>query len=144
MKYLKEGVLRGGIGWLAAGVLAAGMAAGCSAVKTTEGGAIGIDRTQRMSPLVSEEELQAGAVKAYTEVITKEKSEGDLNADPKMTARVQAIAKRIIPQTAVFRPDAPKWKWEVHTLTTDDMNAYADAKTDVISAIKARARAARP
>ena len=26
----------------------------------------------------------------------------------------------------------------------DDMNAYADAKTDVILAIKARARAARP
>ncbi len=123
MNKLNE-VARRGRGWLLAVGVAAGLAAGCSAVKTTEGGAIGIDRTQRMSALVSEEELQAGAVKAYAEVITKEKSEGDLNADPKMTARVQAIAKRIIPQTAVFRADAPKWKWEVNVIQSDELNAW--------------------
>ena len=82
MNNLEKVARRAGFGWLLAGALVAGLTAGCSAVKTTEGGAIGIDRTQRMSPLVSEEELQAGAVKAYTEVITKEKSEGDLNVDP--------------------------------------------------------------
>ena len=124
MKNLKDVAMRPGAAWLLAAGLAVGMAAGCSTVKTTEGGAIGIDRTQRMSALVSEEELQAGAVKAYAEVITKEKAEGDLNADPKMTARVQAIAKRIIPQTAVFRPDATKWKWEVNVIQADELNAW--------------------
>jgi hypothetical protein len=85
-------------------------AAGCSTVQTTEGGTIGVDRKQRMSSLVSEDELQAGALKAYSEVLTKERSEGNLNADPAMRARVQAIAQRIIPQTAAFRADAPKWQ----------------------------------
>ena len=111
-------------GWMLVAGLAATLAAGCSTVRTTEGGAIGIDRKQRMSALVSEEELDAGAIKAYTEVITKEKAEGDLNADPKMTARVQAIAKRIIPQTGVFRADAPKWKWEVNVIESDELNAW--------------------
>ena len=54
----------------------------------------------------------------------REKAEGDLNADPKMTARVQAIAKRIIPQTGVFRADAPKWKWEVNVIESDELNAW--------------------
>jgi predicted Zn-dependent protease len=77
-----------------------------------------------MSTLVSEEELQKGAVAAYNEVLTKEKGEGDLNADPAMTARVRAIAQRIIPQTAVFRSDAPKWNWEVNVIKSDELNAW--------------------
>jgi predicted Zn-dependent protease len=111
---------------VAAGVLLGGgiLVAGCSIVETTEGGAIGVDRKQRMSSLVSEEELDAGAMKAYTEVLTKEKSEGDLNADAKMTARVRAIAQRMIPQTGVFRDDAPKWQWEVNVIQSEELNAW--------------------
>ncbi|HZH07303.1 MAG TPA: M48 family metallopeptidase, partial [Lautropia sp.] len=77
-----------------------------------------------MSSLVSEEELQAGALKAYSEVLTKERSEGNLNADPAMRARVQAIAQRIIPQTAAFRADAPKWQWEVNVIQSEQLNAW--------------------
>jgi predicted Zn-dependent protease len=99
-------------------------AAGCSTVQTTEGGTIGVDRKQRMSSLVSEDELQAGALKAYSEVLTKERSEGNLNADPAMRARVQAIAQRIIPQTAAFRADAPKWQWEVNVIQSEQLNAW--------------------
>ena len=105
-------------------LMAAVMSAGCSTVQTTEGGTIGIDRKQRMSSLVSEEELDAGARKAYTEVLTKEKSEGDLNADAKMTTRVRAIAQRIIPQTGAFRADAPKWQWEVNVIQSEELNAW--------------------
>lgn len=97
---------------------------GCSTVQTTEGGAIGIDRKQRMSSLVSEADLDAGAKKAYLEVLTKEKAEGDLNSDPKMTARVRAIAQRLIPQTAAFRPDALKWQWEVNVIRSEELNAW--------------------
>jgi predicted Zn-dependent protease len=106
-------------------VLAGALAtAGCSTVQTTQAGAIGVDRKQRMSPLVSEQELQSGAVKAYTQVLTKERSEGDLNADPAMRSRVQAIAQRIIPQTAAFRADATQWKWEVNVIQSDELNAW--------------------
>jgi predicted Zn-dependent protease len=109
----------------AALLLAAGLAAtGCTTVQTTEAGAIGLDRKQRMSSLVSEEQLNAGALKAYSEVMTKEKTEGDLNADAAMTARVRAIANRIIPQTGTFRADAPKWQWEVNVIKSDELNAW--------------------
>ena len=53
-----------------------------------------------MSALVSEKELQAGAIQAYAEVIGKEQKEGDLNANPAMTQRVRAIAARLIPRPA--------------------------------------------
>jgi len=39
-------------------------------------------------------------------------------------ARVKAIVSRLIPQTAAFRDDAPKWAWETHVLTTDEVNAW--------------------
>jgi predicted Zn-dependent protease len=47
-----------------------------------------------------------------------------LNKDPKTYARIQTISKRLIPQTAVFRPDATQWKWEINVQTSDDVNAY--------------------
>ena len=114
------------LGHIAGGaVLATGFSmGGCSTVQTTEGGAIGVDRKQRMSSLVSEADLDAGAKKAYLEVLTKEKAEGDLNADPRMTARVRAIAERLIPQTAAFRPDALKWQWEVNVIRSEELNAW--------------------
>jgi predicted Zn-dependent protease len=37
---------------------------------------------------------------------------------------VQKISQRLIPQTAVFRPDATAWKWEVNVQTSEDVNAY--------------------
>ena len=77
-----------------------------------------------MSALVSEKELQAGAIQAYAEVIGKEQKEGDLNANPAMTQRVRAIAARLIPQTGAFRKDAPGWKWEVNVIRSDELNAW--------------------
>lgn len=96
----------------------------CSTVKTTEPGAVGVSRTQRMSSLVSEAQLDAGARQAYTEVMTKEKQEGNLNVDAAMVQRVRAIATRLIPQTAVFRKDAPNWNWEVNVIQSDELNAW--------------------
>ena len=98
--------------------------AGCTSVQTTEGGAIGLDRRQYMSPLVSEAQLNQGAVQAYAEVLGKEKSAGNLNVDPQMTTRVRAIAQRLIPHVGVFRPEAAKWKWEVNVIRSDQLNAW--------------------
>ncbi|MGE0311236.1 MAG: M48 family metallopeptidase [Lautropia sp.] len=103
--------------------LAAAMAA-CSSVQTTQPGAIGITRTQQMSPLVSASELERGAVQAYAQIVATERKEGDLNADPAMTARVRGVAARLIPQVPVFRPDAAKWNWEVNVIKSDELNAW--------------------
>jgi Zn-dependent protease with chaperone function len=37
---------------------------------------------------------------------------------------VQDITRRLIPHTAAFRDDAPKWPWEVHVISVDEVNAW--------------------
>jgi predicted Zn-dependent protease len=97
--------------------------AGCQTVQTTAPGAVGVDRKQQM--LVSEQDIEKGAEQAYAQEVQKARKAGKLNEDPQLTARVRAISQRLIPQTRAFRPDAPGWNWEINTLTTNDMNAYA-------------------
>lgn len=97
-------------------------ATACQTVQTTQPGAIGITRKQHM--LVSEQQVEQAAVKAYAQQEQEAQSKGALDADPALTARVGRIAHRLIAQVGVFRPDAVSWNWEVHTLKTDDINAY--------------------
>jgi len=104
-----------------AGVLSVGLA-GCQTVETTSPGAVGVERKQRM--LVSEEEVEQGAVQAYAQEKQKAQTEGKLNSNSTLTSRVRNVAQRLIPGTGVFRADAPNWKWEVNTLTTKELNAY--------------------
>jgi predicted Zn-dependent protease len=99
-----------------------GMAAACTTVRTTAPGAVGVTREQTM--LVSEAEVERGSAELYRQELEKARSAGKLNSDPRLTARVRGIASRLIPPTAVFRRDAPGWKWEINTLETDDLNAY--------------------
>jgi predicted Zn-dependent protease len=95
----------------------------CATVQTTQPGAVGVQRRQTM--LVSEQSVEAGAQQAYAAELQQGRTSGKLNTDPALTARVRHIAERLIPATAAFRPDAPSWKWEINTLTTPDINAYA-------------------
>lgn len=109
--------------WSVPAVIACIALAGCSTVQTTNPGAVGIERKQTM--MVSEASVEQGAAKAYATETHKAQESGKLNADPELTARVRRVTARLIPQTATFRPDAPAWHWEVNTLTTPEMNAYA-------------------
>ncbi|HWS74213.1 MAG TPA: M48 family metallopeptidase [Quisquiliibacterium sp.] len=114
-------------GWLPALALALGLSIGlsaCQSVKTTGAGVVGVDRQQRMSPLVSEAELREGAIQAYREELVKERQKGALNPDPRMTVRVKSITSRLIPATGAFRPDAPGWTWEVNVIRSDSINAW--------------------
>ena len=107
--------------WVAMGVSAL-LAAGCQSVDTTKPGVVGVDRDQRM--MVSAEEVNAGSAKAYAQMMAEAQKKGILDKDATQLARVQAITKRLIPHTATFRPDAPKWPWEVHVISIDDVNAW--------------------
>ena len=97
---------------------------GCQTVNTTQGGTVGVDRKQIMSPLVSSQQLEQQATLTYSSLLAKETQKGDLNPDPVQTARVRRIASRLIPQTAVFRPDALKWNWQVNVIRSDEVNAW--------------------
>ncbi|MGD9942416.1 MAG: M48 family metallopeptidase [Burkholderiaceae bacterium] len=101
-----------------------GLLAACQSVQTTAPGAVGIERSQRMSSLVSEDDLRKEADLAYREVLNKERQKGAVNADAAMTQRVRAISNRLIPVTSAFRPDAAKWAWEVNVIRSDEVNAW--------------------
>ena len=96
----------------------------CKTVRTTQGGAVGVDRQQTMSALVSTRQLEQGAVQAYRQALTQASQKGQLNRDPALTARVRAIAQRLIPHTGVFRQDAPGWNWEVNVIASPEVNAW--------------------
>ena len=105
-------------------VLAAALAGpllhGCSS--TTSAGAVGADRSQLL--LVSSQQLNQTAARQYSQLTAKAAQQGALDQDPAQTARVKRIAARLIPQTTVFRPDARNWNWEVHTLSSKEVNAW--------------------
>ena len=98
---------------------------GCTEVQTTRSGAIGVQRKQYM--MVSAQQAEQMSASAYLQEKRVAYSKGALNADTAQLARLRAIASRIIPQTAVFRPDAPSWKWEVNLETSNQANAYCMA-----------------
>src|SRR5258708_37224037 len=98
------------------------LGAGGESVDRTRQGAVGVERHQRM--LVSSEQMNQGAEKAYADILSQAKAKNALNTDAAAVERVRAIANRLIPQTAAFRDDAPKWKWETNVLSTGDVNAW--------------------
>jgi len=107
---------------LVIGLCLAAALAGCQSVETTKPGVVGVDRQQRMA--VSSDEVNASAEKEYAQMMAEAKQKNALDRDPAQVERVKRIVGRLIPQTAVFRPDAPKWPWEVHVITLDEINAW--------------------
>ncbi len=96
------------------------MLAACTT--TTEKGTVGVERSQFL--LVSSSEMDQSAALAYQKVLQAQSPKGNVNRDAQQVERVRAIARRIIPQTGVFRKDAPGWKWEVNVLTSPEINAW--------------------
>ena len=89
---------------------------------TTQAGAVGAQRSQFM--LVSSEQLEQIAAQGYAKLRAESAQKGVLNTDESLLRRVRAIASRLEPQTAVFRKDAPGWKWEVNVISTKELNAF--------------------
>ncbi|WP_232429489.1 M48 family metallopeptidase [Noviherbaspirillum autotrophicum] len=95
----------------------------CETVQTTQGGAVGVTREQRM--VVPAAEIQEAASQEYAQVMNEARSKGLLNRNSAQVQRVRNIVNRLIPQTAVFRPDALQWSWEANVLTSPEVNAWA-------------------
>ncbi|HWD23700.1 MAG TPA: M48 family metallopeptidase [Burkholderiales bacterium] len=95
---------------------------GCTTVETTKGGAVGVDREQRM--MVSSEEVDAGSRKAYAQMMAEAQKKGVLDRNPAQLQRVKAIVSKLVPQVAAFRADAQKWPWEVHVISVPEVNAW--------------------
>lgn len=103
-------------------VLLAMLGQACTPTHTTSAGAVGVERKQTM--LVSSEEVNNAAEKAYAQTMQEARAKNRLNRDPAQVQRVRGIASRLIPATAVFRPDAPGWRWETNVISSNDLNAW--------------------
>jgi predicted Zn-dependent protease len=101
-------------------VLTSAMLNGCTT--TTSSGAVGANRPQLM--LVSSAQLDQMAAQSYAKLASDAVGKGKLNADQAMLQRVRKVAARLEPQTAVFRQDAPGWKWEVNVISSPELNAF--------------------
>lgn len=93
-----------------------------SCASTTDQGEVGINRQQLLA--VSSEEMIQMSQQSYEQVKKDAAAKGQLDKNPAQLQRVQQISKRLIPYTAVFRKDALAWPWEVHVVTSDEINAY--------------------
>jgi predicted Zn-dependent protease len=108
---------------LVAAVFSGTLLAGCQTVETTKGGAVGVDREQRM--MVSSEEVDASSKKQYSQMMAEAQKKGVLDRNAAQVQRVQAITKKLVAQVGAFRPDAAKWPWEIHVVSLDEVNAWA-------------------
>lgn len=106
-------------------VLAALLTGACTTVQTTQSGAVGVERKQRM--LLSEKQVENMSAQMYSQTLQEANAKDVLNPDSAQTQRVRTITNRLIAQVNAFRPDARNWKWEVNVLQNDAINAYAMA-----------------
>lgn len=100
------------------------LVAACQSVQTTQGGVVGIDRSQLMAPTISSAQMEQAANTEYAQLIAAERAKGRVDQNPALSARVKAVSERLIRQTTVFRPAAAQWQWQVHVLSSPEVNAW--------------------
>ena len=112
-------------GSLLPAVLAATITVACQTVQTTQGGAVGVQRSQLM--MVSAQEIEQASSKQYQDMLAEARRKNALNRDAATVQRVRRIVSRLTSQTAVFRQDAPAWQWEVNVFSSNELNAWCMA-----------------
>lgn len=105
-------------------VLASATVVGCQTVQTTQPGRVGVSRPQHVSPLINSAQLNQQAALQYRQLLGEAQKKQALNKDAEDVERVRRIANRLIPQIAVFRPEAANWKWEVNVISSKELNAW--------------------
>ncbi|HEX2542850.1 MAG TPA: M48 family metallopeptidase [Caldimonas sp.] len=94
--------------------------AGCAS--STAPGTVGVGRPQLLT--VAPTEVSAQASSGYRRLSSAAGSGGRLNSDGALTTRVRTIARRLIAEVGVFRPDALGWRWEVNVFDSPQVNAF--------------------
>jgi Zn-dependent protease with chaperone function len=106
--------------YLLSPIFAATLLTGCAS--TTAPGTVGIERKQML--IISSQDMNKASEQAYRSTLKQAGDKGKLQLSGPSVDRVRAIVRRLIPATAVFRPDAPKWKWEANVIESPELNAW--------------------
>lgn len=93
-----------------------------SCASSTKSGEVGMDRKQLL--LVSDPRVLSMAARSYDQTKEEAAQRDQLDKNPEEVRRVTAVMMRLIPQTETFREGASQWPWEVHVITSPDLNAY--------------------
>lgn len=91
-------------------------------VTTTGSGVVGVTRSQLM--LLPAEKVDALAIKGYDDLKANAIDKDIFDQDQADVERVSMIVQRLVPETAVFRSDAPAWQWESHVIRSSEVNAF--------------------
>lgn len=114
-------------------ISAACLVAACAdvgTVRTTGPGVVGVERSQYLS--FPADQFERAMAEAYALLKKDAQTNRDWNQNEAMVERVRAIAQRLIPHTAIFRPDAPGWEWEVNVIRSPQMNAFCFDKGKIV------------
>jgi predicted Zn-dependent protease len=75
--------------------------------------------------LAPQEQMEQQSRQQYTAMMTQAQEKGALAPpDHPQVVRLRSIAKRIIPQSARWNPDAARWDWQVNLVASDQINAF--------------------
>lgn len=91
---------------------------GCATNKIT-------GRSQTM--IISDESAAQQSHQAYSQLINEAAQKRTLDHDTYQLNRVLSIAKPLIAQAILLRPNAKNWQWDVHVLKNDEVNAWCMA-----------------
>ncbi len=79
----------------------------------------------RWRKLVSAESVEAQSKQQYLQLMQKAQQQGALApADHPQVIRLRNIAKRMIPYTTRWNPEAARWNWQVNLFGSDQVNAF--------------------
>jgi predicted Zn-dependent protease len=97
--------------------------AGCQSVNTTNAGAVGVERKQYMFSMLSTQQVNQMSEQSYQQTLSEASAKGMLDKNSATARRVNTIARRLIAQAPVFRPDSAQWDWQVNLIDSDELNA---------------------
>lgn len=105
------------------GLATALLLAGCQAVNTTSGSAVGVERKQYMFSGLSTAQVNQMYAQSYQQTLGEAASKGVLDKSSANARRVNAIASRLIAKAPILRPDSAQWDWEVALIDSAELNA---------------------
>lgn len=75
--------------------------------------------------LISPEQVEQQSAQQYVAMLTEARDQGALypSTHPQVI-RLRNIARRIIPHSTRWNPDAQQWKWQVNLFNSDQVNAF--------------------
>lgn len=77
--------------------------------------------------VVSDEQAAAESSQSYAQLIGEAVKNQTLDEDPVQLSRVKSITDPLVREAIALRPSSGAWKWDVHILKSDEVNAWCMA-----------------